>query len=180
MTIKVYKVGGIVDEHPNAHITWESYDEGNGWRINAIDNNGIHSTGFIYPSECERIEITHEESDKIYAPKPSKPVSKGIIRIIAERERQIDEEGFTADHDDQWKNSELSDAAQCYCMKPPNYKDGDEEVVPSEWPWDEKWWKPTPNNRIRELEKSGALIAAEIDRLLRLKEARDEAGKEVQ
>jgi hypothetical protein len=29
-------------------------------------------------------------------------------------------------------------------------------------------WKPTPGNRIRELEKAGALIAAEIDRLSRL------------
>jgi hypothetical protein len=32
------------------------------------------------------------------------------------------------------------------------------------------WYKPSPENRIRELEKAGALIAAEIDRLLRLEE----------
>jgi hypothetical protein len=36
------------------------------------------------------------------------------------------------------------------------------------WPWDKGWWKPTPDNRIRELEKAGALIAAEIDRLQRM------------
>ena len=36
------------------------------------------------------------------------------------------------------------------------------------WPWNESWWKPTPDNRIRDLEKAGALIAAEIDRLLAL------------
>ena len=35
------------------------------------------------------------------------------------------------------------------------------------WPWDDEWWKPTPDDRIRELVKAGALIAAEIDRLLR-------------
>jgi hypothetical protein len=35
--------------------------------------------------------------------------------------------------------------------------------VPREWPWDSKWWKP--GERIRELEKAGALIAAEIARL---------------
>jgi hypothetical protein len=34
------------------------------------------------------------------------------------------------------------------------------------WPWDPKWWKPTPEDRIRELEKAGALIAAAIDSLL--------------
>jgi hypothetical protein len=33
------------------------------------------------------------------------------------------------------------------------------------WPWSKHWWKPTPNDRVRELVKAGALIAAEIDRL---------------
>lgn len=37
---------------------------------------------------------------------------------------------------------------------------------PAEWPWDEMLWKPTPDDRIRELAKAGALIATEIDRLL--------------
>jgi hypothetical protein len=32
-------------------------------------------------------------------------------------------------------------------------------------PWGESWWKPTPEDRVRELVKAGALIAAEIDRL---------------
>jgi hypothetical protein len=40
------------------------------------------------------------------------------------------------------------------------------------WPWNFKWWKPHPDNRIRDFEKAGALIAAEIDRLLRLDEKR--------
>ena len=33
------------------------------------------------------------------------------------------------------------------------------------WPWEANWWKPTPEDRIKELAKAGALIAAEIDRL---------------
>jgi hypothetical protein len=33
------------------------------------------------------------------------------------------------------------------------------------------WWKPTPSDRIRELTKAGALIAAEIDRLKRAEQA---------
>lgn len=33
-----------------------------------------------------------------------------------------------------------------------------------DWPWDEEWWKPSLDP-IRNLEKAGALIAAEIDRL---------------
>jgi len=39
--------------------------------------------------------------------------------------------------------------------------------VPTMWPWHQGWWKPSPNDRIRELVKAGALIAAEIDRLQR-------------
>jgi hypothetical protein len=35
------------------------------------------------------------------------------------------------------------------------------------WPWDQDWWKPSPDP-IRNLVKAGALIAAEIDRLQRL------------
>lgn len=35
------------------------------------------------------------------------------------------------------------------------------------WPFELKWLKRTPKNRIRELQKAGALIAAEIDRLQR-------------
>jgi hypothetical protein len=96
----------------------------------------------------------------------------GIERIAAERKRQIEEEGWTAKHDDQWKNGELADAAACYAL---SAKDRDLDVMVCDsiqyllnrlWPFIFEF-KPTPNNRIRELEKSGAFAAAEIDRLLR-------------
>jgi hypothetical protein len=89
----------------------------------------------------------------------------GIERIAAERKRQIEEEGFTEEHDDQWVNGELIKAAICYLY--PN----DEGMIKWKkifWPWDAKWWKPSPGNRIRDIKKAGALIASEIDRLLRL------------
>ena len=35
------------------------------------------------------------------------------------------------------------------------------------WPWREGEWKPTPDDRVRDLAKAGALIAAEIDRIQR-------------
>jgi hypothetical protein len=89
----------------------------------------------------------------------------GIERIATERKRQIKEEGFTAERDDQWSKGELTKAAVCYLYP------GD-ELMPrwkkTFWPWDARWWKPSPEKRIRNLEKAGALIAAEIDRLLRL------------
>jgi hypothetical protein len=87
----------------------------------------------------------------------------GAERIVAERQRQVSEEGWTPEHDDQHDLGELARAAACYAT--PRLLGG--SLPPQDWPWAVKWWKPTPNDRIRELEKAGALIAAEIDRLLR-------------
>ena len=95
----------------------------------------------------------------------------GVERIAAERKRQTEKESWTAKHDDQWDDGELAKAAACYAMtevtrKLPigNIKVSVREML---WPFGWVYWKPTPDNRIRELEKAGALIAAEIDRLLR-------------
>jgi hypothetical protein len=101
----------------------------------------------------------------------------GIKLIAAEMKRQIEEEGYTAEHDDQWEHGELAVAALCYCMEPPEVKDtldgSVEPCIPDEWPFSRSWWKPTLNDRIRELVKAGALIAAEIDRLQRLEEKKE-------
>lgn len=95
----------------------------------------------------------------------------GVNLIFAERERQKFDEGWTAEHDAEHAYGELADAAASYAMTSDTRatitavcmeRDG----LPPTWPWDKQWWKPTPDNRIRELVKAGALIAAEIDRLL--------------
>jgi hypothetical protein len=91
----------------------------------------------------------------------------GIERIAAERTRQIEEEGYRPEIDDRWAGGQLAKAAICYAAEPqPGEFFSDWRIAA--WPWDKGWWKPTPDNRIRELEKAGALIAAEIDRRLRL------------
>lgn len=82
----------------------------------------------------------------------------GIELITEERQRQVTKEGWTPEHDDKHSNGEMALAAACYA-KP------ESERIYEPWPWAASWWKPTPDNRIRELQKSGALIAAEIDRL---------------
>lgn len=87
----------------------------------------------------------------------------GIELIAEERKRQIKVEKFTAEHDDSHQNNQLSILAMLYCC-PPKYRP---MMSPSNWfksiGWDFKWWKP--GIRIRELQKAGALIAAEIDRI---------------
>jgi hypothetical protein len=97
----------------------------------------------------------------------------GIERIAAERKRQTEEEGFTAEHDGQWARGELSKAAICYLYPSDDSLSRWQKIF---WPWDSAYWKPSPDNRIRDMEKAGALIAAEIDRLLRLEEKKHEAG----
>jgi hypothetical protein len=96
----------------------------------------------------------------------------GIDRIAAERKRQIKEEGFTAEHDNEFTSGHLAEAAICYAMpeelrnRPIGIRNPT-SLINELWPWSLVWYSPTPDNRIRELEKAGALIAAEIDRLLR-------------
>jgi hypothetical protein len=95
----------------------------------------------------------------------------GIEIIAKERKRQIEEEGYTSENDDKEFYDDLSDAAAIYAMNKGDrtlmIEDGD-SIINTIWPWDIKYYKPT-NNRIHELAKAGALIAAEIDKLLRLK-----------
>lgn len=91
----------------------------------------------------------------------------GLGNIANERKRQIDVEGWDLEHDDIANNDEqLARAAAIYAL-PDDYRHFDFEIR-NIFPWDMSWWKPVPNNRIRELEKAGALIVAEIDRLKRV------------
>ena len=89
----------------------------------------------------------------------------GDLRIAKERKRQIAEEGYTPSHDDGYVRLELAKAAACYVLHDTGclyYASS----APGLWPWNPQWWKPS--ERIRDLTKAGALIAAEIDRLERL------------
>src|ERR1044072_10005503 len=91
----------------------------------------------------------------------------GIEIIAQERQRQIEVEGWTAEHDAEHMGEELAIAASCYAIPQSvrAYKNAFFVPTPSLWPWEGEWWKPCPEDRIHELAKAGALIAAEIDRL---------------
>jgi hypothetical protein len=91
----------------------------------------------------------------------------GIERIVAERKRQIEEEGFTAEYDAQWKDGELPMAAAFYAACWDFHGEELEDLYKILWRWTEEWYKPS-KGKIRCLEKAGATIAAEIDRLLRM------------
>lgn len=103
----------------------------------------------------------------------------GAERIAAERERQIDSEGYTPKNDDEHDGGQLALAAACYASPERLYVQREfaagvsfVDPFPDHWP-DSRPYNgnvlkdPTDKQAIRLLEKAGALIAAEIDRLLR-------------
>lgn len=93
----------------------------------------------------------------------------GIESIAAERQRQIDVEGWTPEHDDEHTDETLALVAALYAAP---FKLYSAESGPGwfqfddPWPssWDESWDGREQHDRRRRLEIAGALIAAEIDR----------------
>lgn len=97
--------------------------------------------------------------------KPEEPINwskmSGHIQIMNERNRHQILEGYSIEADQAWRSGELVSGAAAYLMQISIY-----------WPekWDIDMYKPAKDDskeeRIKELVKAGALIAAEIDRLL--------------
>lgn len=96
-------------------------------------------------------------------------MTPGADLIAAERARQMEQEGWTPEHDDAHIGWDLSRAAKCYVLAADYASAYDEPLrkAPADWPWHFTWWKPT-DDPVRMLTKAGALIAAEIDRVQRL------------
>lgn len=84
----------------------------------------------------------------------------GIELIAQERQRQIEKEGYTPEQDRRYNRNVLSGAALCYA-RPEEDRCYTTEDIPLWWPWAKEHWKPTPDNRVRELVKAGALYLAE-------------------
>lgn len=88
----------------------------------------------------------------------------GATLIEDERKRQLREEGYSLEHDEEENcHGELAIAADCYCVHSVRH-------TPGKWPWSKESWKPTPDNKVRQLVKAGALYQAEIDRLIRCRD----------
>lgn len=106
--------------------------------------------------------------------------STGVELIAQERQRQIEQEGWSLEHDQEHDDDSLARAAAIYATPTERRRmvwrnSADPGMAPGRgdyswrepegWPWEREAYKPTPDDRIRELVKAGALIAAEIDRL---------------
>lgn len=99
----------------------------------------------------------------------------GVELIAAERQRQIEVEGWTPEHDSNHVIGEMIGASITYAAHALRLV-SDEEICTDDgvtfWPWEASWFKPSADP-VRNLVKAGALIAAEIDRIQR--ERKDEA-----
>lgn len=92
------------------------------------------------------------------------PASGGAARITAERARQVEVEGYYADADDKYTEGELVRGAMAYLVATKTaYPEA--TYASALWPWKADTFKP--KDAIRNLEKAGAMISAEIDRLIR-------------
>lgn len=78
--------------------------------------------------------------------------------VLAERVRQIEEEGFSLAADDNSPAGYFARAAASYALSAACWS-----FPPSLWPWHTSWWKP--KNPRRDLVRAGALILAEIERI---------------
>ena len=89
-----------------------------------------------------------------------------IESVLAERKRQIKEEGWTSQHDAERQPDELATAGALYALPEMcrNWASRPFGVfIDWVWPFESAAWKPTPSDRRRELVKAAALIIAEID-----------------
>lgn len=99
-------------------------------------------------------------------------MNKVINDIALERARQVNEEGWSYEHDDKHNEGQMAWAAAAYAIEASRYDldRGTPELAqmlrtmrPYHWPWSESWWKP--KNQRHDLVRAAALIVAEIERI---------------
>lgn len=128
-----------------------------GYRVRPNEMDLAREDGF-YPMSTGDTVNTNMKN-----PYPAQVTAVALIE--AERQRQIEQEEWTLEHDDSHQHGEMAAAAAAYANWSVAYgSPGD--PVPLPWPWEPHWWKPSPDP-IRNLVKAGALIVAEIERLQR-------------
>ena len=119
-----------------------------------------------------RVGADHISANLELEPLPSL-TDKVMERIAAERLRQIEEEGWTIEHDDQFPPGTLARAGASYALMGGETdrfrKTHGVDHPPSFWPWPGRAWNP--NDRKRDLERAAALVVSELEKIERAEEA---------
>lgn len=131
------------------------------------------------PGWCDRCQPLSDVL-RAFFPDPADPAimrheltaRTGAALIAVERARQIQDEGYSIEHDEKLGMTDLEDAAIAYLVEArAPYADEPEFDRTDWWPWSESAWKP--GDRLRMLVKAGALVAAAIDLELHVRNAPD-------
>ncbi|QHD50024.1 hypothetical protein [Vreelandella aquamarina] len=97
-------------------------------------------------------------------------MSNAFEKAAKERQRQINEEGFSYSHDDEYVDGDLAAAGASYAAICEDIVRGGKSALdwqsPAFWPWPEHWWKPSEDPK-RNIIKAMALLAAEYERIER-------------
>lgn len=104
-------------------------------------------------------KYTHQR--KVHLGLDLKGPDQGLDLVRRERERQRIVEGHHPTADARYVNGELSAAAACYALVPSRWRD---VLWTQVWPWGPGTFKP--RSRKENLIRAGALIVAELDRLI--------------
>jgi len=136
--------------------------------LSVLKQKALGTEAHRLAGKVEGVELAIYDVEKEVARQAA--MRAGLHRIAFERQRQLEAEGWTARHDAEHKRGELAIAAACYAVKDTEAScvvgAGDRGYVDA-WPWAAEWDKRSTDSRLRRLEKAGALIAAEIDRLVK-------------
>jgi hypothetical protein len=133
------------------------------------------------PNDVERAMVAEIAELRLATAKTKAPQTSAARDVLAERQRQVDEEGYDTEGDDGHILGELGAYAAFYAM-PPAARDwpaGEtgygatwgEAIVPADWT------PPNPGDRRDELVRAAALVLAEIERLDRATQL--DGGQEV-
>ena len=96
------------------------------------------------------------------------PLSPGMTAVIAERRRQIEVEGWSADHDEKYPMGELARAGAAYLISGGGNGFAGKKV----WPWGREWWKPDRKSPRRDFVRGLALGLAELEKYDRNRNAK--------
>ena len=102
---------------------------------------------------------------------PTHTLTQAVLDVLAERARQIEDKGYEPEADDVYEDAQLAAAAATYALLATG---ADGWRVDDHWPWTQDSLKKGEARRM--LEKAGALILAEMERLDRAAMAAAQEG----
>ena len=132
-----------------------------------------HSANFILTSIYTAISIARGYAlERVFEAMGWRmKISPFMAAVMAERQRQIEAEGWSHEHDDAHARGVLARAGAAYAF---NISASSLVTIPylppAFWPWNEAWWKPVGFRR--DLVKAGALIVAEGEKFDRTRKSK--------